>query len=134
MIAPPLIDRFGRVHRYLRLSVTDRCNFSCTYCVPPDGVKWSPKSAILSFEELARISRVFVSLGIEMIRLTGGEPTARAGIVHKRQTAVEKCLFDPVAFLTCLKPLPPVSPPTHTARTRLDTSTYASAVPLLCML
>ena len=82
MNGPPLVDSFGRVHRYLRLSVTDRCNYHCTYCVPPEGVNWSPRSDILTFEELACIARVFVSLGIEKIRLTGGEPTARAGIVH----------------------------------------------------
>ena len=77
----PLVDTFGRSHQYLRLSITDRCNFRCTYCMPPEGLEWTPKNQLLSFEEIERIARVFVSLGIEKIRLTGGEPTARAGLV-----------------------------------------------------
>src|SRR5436190_23947829 len=74
-----LIDTFGRVHRDLRISVTDRCNFRCTYCMPEEGMKWLPKTEILSFEEIERIARVMVEhFGIDSIRLTGGEPTVRA--------------------------------------------------------
>jgi cyclic pyranopterin phosphate synthase len=75
----PLVDSFGRVHRDLRISVTDRCNFRCTYCMPEEGMTWLPRSEVLSFEELERIARVLVEgHGIRSIRLTGGEPTVRA--------------------------------------------------------
>ena len=74
-----LVDTFGRVHRDLRISVTDRCNFRCTYCMPEEGMQWLPKNDILSFEEIERIARVMVEhFGIDSIRLTGGEPTVRA--------------------------------------------------------
>ena len=75
-----LVDSFGRKHTYLRISVTDRCNFRCIYCLPEEGVQWTPKSDILSYEELARLVHVFAKLGIQKIRLTGGEPTMRADI------------------------------------------------------
>ncbi len=75
----PLVDSFGRVHRDLRISVTDRCNFRCTYCMPEEGMTWLPKDDVLTFEELERVARVLVERhGIESIRLTGGEPTVRA--------------------------------------------------------
>jgi GTP 3',8-cyclase len=75
----PLVDGFGRVHRDLRISVTDRCNFRCTYCMPADGMEWLPREEVLTFEELERVAGVLVDrLGIESIRLTGGEPTVRA--------------------------------------------------------
>src|SRR6266480_3214526 len=73
----PLIDTFGRVGDDLRVSVTDRCNFRCTYCMPAEGLQWLPKSQILTFEEIARVVGVFVSLGVSSIKLTGGEPTVR---------------------------------------------------------
>src|SRR5438309_5267069 len=74
----PLVDRFGRVADDLRISVTDRCNFRCTYCMPAEGLPWLPKREILTFEEIARLVEVFVSLGVSSIKLTGGEPTVRA--------------------------------------------------------
>ncbi|MDQ3384595.1 MAG: GTP 3',8-cyclase MoaA [Actinomycetota bacterium] len=75
----PLVDGFGRVHRDLRISVTDRCNFRCTYCMPEEGMQWLPRDQVLSFEELERVARVAVQrFGFESIRLTGGEPTVRA--------------------------------------------------------
>ncbi len=75
----PLIDTFGRRHRDLRISVTDRCNFRCTYCMPEEGMQWLPREEILTFEEIERIARLaVVRHGIESIRLTGGEPTMRA--------------------------------------------------------
>ena len=75
----PLIDTFGRVHRDLRISVTDRCNFRCTYCMPEEGMQWLPREDILTFEEIERLARLLVERhGIESIRLTGGEPTVRA--------------------------------------------------------
>ena len=74
-----LIDSFGRVHRDLRISVTDRCNFRCRYCMPADGLEWLPREELLSFEEIERVARLMVErYGISSIRLTGGEPTVRA--------------------------------------------------------
>ncbi|MBX9878432.1 MAG: GTP 3',8-cyclase MoaA [Candidatus Obscuribacterales bacterium] len=72
-----LVDTFGRKHTYLRISVTDRCNLRCSYCMPPEGLNWKEKSEILTYEEIIRIARVFVDLGITKIRLTGGEPLVR---------------------------------------------------------
>ena len=75
----PLTDSFGRVHRDLRISVTDRCNFRCVYCMPAEGMVWLPRSEVLSFEEIERIATLFVErYGVDSIRLTGGEPTVRA--------------------------------------------------------
>ncbi|MDQ6698021.1 MAG: GTP 3',8-cyclase MoaA [Actinomycetota bacterium] len=75
----PLVDGHGRVHRDLRISVTDRCNFRCGYCMPAEGMQWLPRDQLLSFEEIERVARVFVErFGFESIRLTGGEPTIRA--------------------------------------------------------
>ncbi len=74
-----LVDSFGRTIRDLRISVTDRCNFRCTYCMPEEGMKWLPRSDVLSFEEIERLARVFVErFEVDGLRLTGGEPTVRA--------------------------------------------------------
>jgi cyclic pyranopterin phosphate synthase len=73
----PLMDTFGRLHDNLRISVTDRCNIRCFYCMPEDNVKFAPRAEILSFEEIERFARVAVSLGITKIRVTGGEPLVR---------------------------------------------------------
>ncbi|MFP3902083.1 MAG: GTP 3',8-cyclase MoaA [Acidimicrobiia bacterium] len=79
MAIEPLTDSYGRVHRDLRISVTDRCNFRCTYCMPEEGMTWLPRSEVLTFEEIERVTRVCVDrLGIDAVRLTGGEPTVRA--------------------------------------------------------
>ncbi|HCV34450.1 MAG TPA: GTP 3',8-cyclase MoaA, partial [Acidimicrobiaceae bacterium] len=76
-----MIDGFGRLHRDLRISVTDRCNFRCGYCMPADGLEWLPRSELLTFEEIERVARLLVERhGIESIRLTGGEPTVRANL------------------------------------------------------
>ncbi|HEX8463411.1 MAG TPA: GTP 3',8-cyclase MoaA [Abditibacterium sp.] len=72
-----LHDRFSRLISYLRISVTDRCNFRCVYCMPEDGIALAPRDEILSFEEIARLARVGATLGLNKIRLTGGEPTVR---------------------------------------------------------
>jgi cyclic pyranopterin phosphate synthase len=78
-MAEALVDTYGRVHRDLRISVTDRCNFRCTYCMPAEGMDWLPRSQVLTFEEIERIARVCVErFGVDSIRLTGGEPTVRA--------------------------------------------------------
>ncbi|MCA9802867.1 MAG: GTP 3',8-cyclase MoaA [Cyanobacteria bacterium HKST-UBA02] len=72
-----LIDNYGRKHSYLRISVTDRCNLRCFYCMPAEGLVWKDRAELLTFEELERVCRVFVSMGIDKIRLTGGEPLMR---------------------------------------------------------
>ena len=72
-----LSDRHHRVISYLRISVTDRCNFRCVYCLPAEGVQWLPREDILSFEEITRVAAVGATLGLKKIRLTGGEPTLR---------------------------------------------------------
>jgi GTP 3',8-cyclase len=76
-VTGPLIDTFGRVADDLRVSVTDRCNFRCTYCMPAEGLNWLPKAQILTFEEITRLVGAFVRLGVRSIKLTGGEPTVR---------------------------------------------------------
>lgn len=75
-----LVDRFGRRHSYLRVSVTDRCNLRCVYCMPMQGIKWRPKDELLTFEEIFRVVKVFAELGIDKVRITGGEPLVRVGI------------------------------------------------------
>ncbi len=72
-----LVDRFGRAHSYLRISVTDRCNLRCTYCMPAGGIDWKSRHELLSFEEILRVARVMVGMGVTKIRLTGGEPLVR---------------------------------------------------------
>lgn len=76
----PLVDRFGRRMEDLRISLTDRCNFRCIYCMPEGEMEWIPNEKILTFPEIVRLARLFVRLGIREIRLTGGEPTVRAGL------------------------------------------------------
>jgi cyclic pyranopterin phosphate synthase len=72
-----LVDGFGRVHRALRLSVTDRCNLRCRYCMPAEGMDWLPKDQVLDFEEIERLVRIMAGMGISDIRVTGGEPLVR---------------------------------------------------------
>jgi cyclic pyranopterin phosphate synthase len=72
-----LLDSFGRQARKLRISVTDRCNFRCTYCMPEEGLNWLAREQLLSFEEITRLARIFVGQGIRKLRLTGGEPLLR---------------------------------------------------------
>jgi cyclic pyranopterin phosphate synthase len=73
----PLVDTFGRAHDNLRISVTDRCNIRCFYCMPEDGVRFMDRAEILSFEEIERFVRVAVRLGVTKLRITGGEPLVR---------------------------------------------------------
>ena len=75
-----MLDQFGRDIRYLRISVTDRCNLRCRYCMPAQGVAWVDHSAILSYEQMVHIARLAAQLGVEKIRLTGGEPLVRKGL------------------------------------------------------
>jgi cyclic pyranopterin phosphate synthase len=74
-----LTDTFGRRIKYLRVSVTDRCNLRCVYCMP-HGMEWLPREEVLSYEEILRLLRVFISLGVTRVRLTGGEPLVRASV------------------------------------------------------
>ena len=78
---PALEDRAHRRITYVRVSLTDRCNFRCTYCMPAEGMKFVPRDEVLHFEEIVRLARVFAGLGVRRIRLTGGEPTVRRGVV-----------------------------------------------------
>jgi cyclic pyranopterin phosphate synthase len=79
--ARDLIDPYGRTVRDLRISVTDRCNFRCTYCMPEEGMVWLPRAEILTFEEIERLARICVErFGVDGLRLTGGEPTVRANL------------------------------------------------------
>ncbi len=91
-----MYDAFNRPLRDLRISVTDRCNFRCTYCMPLDEYEWLEKSEVLSFEEIARLAHLFLSLGVEKIRLTGGEPLARRDLATL------------VAKLSALEPAPEI--------------------------
>ena len=75
-----LRDQFGRAIEYLRISVTDRCNFRCVYCMPEQGMQWLPKAEILSYEEIAEVVRQLAPLGLRRLRITGGEPTIRPQI------------------------------------------------------
>jgi GTP 3',8-cyclase len=83
-----LQDRFGRVHTSLRISVTDRCNLRCTYCMPVVGVPCAPREELLSFEEITRVVRVSSRLGMDRIRITGGEPLLRREL-HKLITMLK---------------------------------------------
>jgi cyclic pyranopterin phosphate synthase len=78
--AGPLVDSFGRVHDSLRISVTDRCNIRCFYCMPDERIRFKPRDELLSFEEIARIANVAAKLGVRKLRLTGGEPLLRADL------------------------------------------------------
>ena len=73
----PLIDSFGRIHTDLRISVTDRCNIRCFYCMPAEGVQFRPRAELLTFEEIARFVSIVARLGVRTLRLTGGEPLVR---------------------------------------------------------
>ena len=75
--AAPARDQFGRAIEYLRISVTDRCNFRCLYCMPAEGLPWLPRADILSYEEIAAVVSQLAPLGLRRVRLTGGEPTIR---------------------------------------------------------
>lgn len=85
-----LVDRFGRAHHDLRISLTDRCSLRCTYCMPAEGVPWLARSTMLSTDEIVRVAAVGVDLGIREIRLTGGEPLLRVDVVDvvRRLTAL----------------------------------------------
>jgi cyclic pyranopterin phosphate synthase len=76
----PLVDRYDRIHNDLRISVTDRCNLRCVYCMPEVGMTFQPRDALLTFEEMVRVARVARELGVTALRLTGGEPLVRKNL------------------------------------------------------
>jgi cyclic pyranopterin phosphate synthase len=78
----PLVDSYGRRIKSMRVSITDKCNFRCVYCMPAEGLVWLPRAEILSYEEITRLARIAVGIGIEQIRLTGGEPTVRRDLAE----------------------------------------------------
>ncbi len=95
MSSLPLRDTFGRVADDLRISVTDRCNFRCVYCMPAEGMRWLPRDEVLTFDEIVRLTRVLVEhCGVQTLRLTGGEPLVRKGIeeLTARLAAIDPAL------------------------------------------
>lgn len=76
----PLADRYARVHRSLRISVTDRCNLRCRYCMPHEDMRWLPRAEVLDDDEIVRVVELFARLGIDRLRVTGGEPLVRRGL------------------------------------------------------
>jgi len=99
----PALDTLGRPMRDLRISVTDRCNFRCNYCMPFDEYQWIQRNEVLSFEEITRVARLFLEFGIEKVRLTGGEPLVR------------KQLHELIANLTAIQGLPDITLTTNGA-------------------
>ncbi len=95
----PLVDTFGRVHTDLRISVTDRCNLRCTYCMADEAQTFLPRDELLTFDEVERVARVAHSLGVTAVRLTGGEPLMRAGLVDL-VARLEALGFDDLALTT----------------------------------
>ncbi|PIL31467.1 hypothetical protein GSI_06169 [Ganoderma sinense ZZ0214-1] len=81
-VSPFLVDAYNRQHNYLRISLTERCNLRCFYCMPSEGVELSPQGHLLTDDEVIRLATLFVKSGVTKIRLTGGEPTVRKGIVE----------------------------------------------------
>ncbi len=81
-IHPPILDTFGRTHNNLRISVTDRCNIRCFYCMPDENIRFKPRDELLTFEEIVRFVRVTARMGVDKIRLTGGEPLVRSGLAE----------------------------------------------------
>lgn len=97
-VPSPLVDRFGRIHTDLRVSLTDRCNLRCTYCMPAEGLNWLPRAEVLTDDEVVRLVRIGTRrLGITEVRLTGGEPLLRRGLPGL------------VARLSALEPAPELS-------------------------
>ena len=95
-----LVDRHGRLHTYMRVSVTDRCNFRCVYCMPAEGHAWLPRDEVLRFEEIVRIVRVMAPSGLRRVRLTGGEPLLRRDLVDLVAALVETPGIDDVSLTT----------------------------------
>src|SRR5881394_123914 len=97
---PPLIDSLGRTHTSLRISVTDRCNIRCFYCMPNENVRFRPRHEILTFEEIARFVRVVAQMGVRRLRLTGGEPLVRADLSRLVKMLADSPGIDDLALTT----------------------------------
>lgn len=95
-----MLDRYNRNITYLRISITDRCNLRCSYCMPAEGVVFKPHSEIITFEEIAEVVRVAVSLGITKFRLTGGEPLVRKNVIDLVQMIKQIPGVDELAITT----------------------------------
>src|SRR5512146_738682 len=76
-----IYDNHGRLINYLRLAVTDRCNLRCSYCMPSGGLDWLPRKELMSYEEMLRLCSLLASMGVEKIRITGGEPFVRKDLM-----------------------------------------------------
>src|SRR5918995_4953415 len=96
----PIVDRFGRPLRSLRLSVTDRCNLRCQYCMPETDYVWLPREDILHFEEIDRLVDVFLDLGVRKVRLTGGEPLLRKDLSRLIERLAAKPRIEDLAMTT----------------------------------
>src|SRR6185436_8358554 len=96
----PLTDRLGRVHTSLRISVTDRCNIRCFYCMPNENVQFRPRDEILTFEEITRFVSVVSQMGVRRLRLTGGEPLVRSGLPRLVKLLAELPGIDDLALTT----------------------------------
>src|SRR5215207_8321147 len=110
-----LVDRFGRVATDLRVSLIDRCNLRCAYCMPPEGLPWLPRQELITDDELVRLVGIAVSLGVREVRLTGGEPLLRPGVP------------DLVARLAELDPRPELSITTNGILLNRDAAALAAA-------
>jgi cyclic pyranopterin phosphate synthase len=104
----PLVDSYGRVHDDLRISVTDRCNLRCVYCMPEEGLSFLPRRELLTFDEIIRLARVARELGITSLRITGGEPLVRKGL-PLLISALADVGFDDLAMTTNGTELGPVA-------------------------
>ncbi len=104
-----LVDSFGRVHDTLRVSVTDRCNFRCTYCLPKEGIEWLPRKELLTYEEIQRLVGCFVTLGVRRVRLTGGEPTLRRNLPRLVRSLSDLPGLDDLAMTTNAHALAPIA-------------------------
>lgn len=91
----PLVDRLARTVRYLRVSLTDRCNYRCTYCMPEAGLAYGPRTEVLTLEEVVRVCEAFARWGVARVRLTGGEPTLRRGLVELVERLAAIAVYGP---------------------------------------
>jgi GTP 3',8-cyclase len=110
MTSPALVDQFGRSIEYLRISVTDRCNFRCQYCMPLEGLPWLPKAEILRYEEITEVVRQLAPLGLRRIRITGGEPTIRPQLASLIRMLREIPTVEDIALSTNGVKLPDLAP------------------------
>ncbi|HET6680657.1 MAG TPA: GTP 3',8-cyclase MoaA [Gemmatimonadaceae bacterium] len=115
MMAETLRDQFGRRIEYLRISVTDRCNFRCVYCMPATGMTWLPRSEILSYEEIAEVVGQLAPLGLRRLRITGGEPTIRPELITLVKLLRAVPGIEDIALSTNGVTLPALALPLHDA-------------------